>query len=85
MYWKSRNARPTRRYEETILTPPNSPERPQPSSNRPVVKEASPKQACHTPIQQFSPDIPRENGVSSKTQSPASSGSGNSLASSFQI
>ena len=27
VYWKSRNSKPTRRYEEVVLTPPSSPER----------------------------------------------------------
>ncbi|KAL4233198.1 Ring finger protein [Mactra antiquata] len=34
VYWKSRNTRPVRRYEETRLTPPSSPERSSQSSQK---------------------------------------------------
>lgn len=34
VYWKSRNSKPVRRYEETKLTPPTSPERPESSQSQ---------------------------------------------------
>lgn len=50
MYWKSRNTKPTRRYEETILTPPGSPERPTLPQVYPPKKSQSPESEPKEPV-----------------------------------
>ncbi|XP_053397741.1 RING finger protein 17-like isoform X2 [Mercenaria mercenaria] len=72
VYWKSRNSKPSRRYEETVLTPPGSPDHTsQPKQHQP--KQNQPKQHVEksTVAQALLQNSPsNQNSVVEKMRSP---------------